>query len=880
MQINISGLSQRSTIALDKFINTSNIDICAVQETLHNQSLFTNYCTFYSNTLQTDPGRGVALIIKKKFQPQTILNSDGDIIWVLITLPSGSRSMVGSVYFNPSKSNSDFENLIKNMVKAIQFRKSQGISHIIVLGDWNARHMEWGDKVSNRRGKILQNFLDNERQCNDIALIHPNGETFKSTNGGSVIDLCLMDTKLISSLMHSSIDSEVELFSGAPIRGHFPITHVLSVPQGGSKAANDSRKLSLDMEKTDWELWQKSLDQTIVKKLSKAESLFPNKKIWEVLVESIKVTNANVIPTKVSCDHSKPFWSDNLSELSEVLRQRKASMKVHQTPLNVFSYRTAKSAFSEAMLKEKNEWIRGKLEGLNVADSKLFWRRYKATFTRKSDNFIGDLNDGVKFTKQTEDKEELLFKTYFTPEGIGCKLSGDATEQTILNDYAKLIREQNKFYPFPGKLPFNQFINLNQNITMDEISKAIKDQKTTPTAFDRDGLHPKMIKHFGPCAKDLILRLCNGLFIEEKWIWDYSRVSFIKKPDKDSYTKPGSYRPITVSSYVGKIVERILEKRLRILCGLQHIIDDEQEGFCAERSTTRYLYKLIATLKEAQKKKLNAIILCIDLQKAFDSVWVPGLIVKLNKQGVEGKILRIINSFLCNRTISLCVNEYQGQLRKCSIFGLPQGSVLSPLLFIMFISDMLNLRLAPGCSEMLKGCSSFFKYADDGTVTFIHEDIGTCYSLAQEACTHISAWCERWKLQVNCAKNKTEAIILGGNPSVPLPSLKFGNEQISYVSKTKVLGVIIDENLSFKPHAKMQVKNCWFAWYTITQNTTTMRGLNVSSLSILFKSVVLTKLLYAGQVWLADNISLFTNLWSRAMLKISGAEYHPKRVVI
>ena len=100
---------------------------------------------------------------------------------------------------------------------------------------------------------------------------------------------------------------------------------------------------------------------------------------------------------------------------------------------------------------------------------------------------------------------------------------------------------------------------------MDEISRAIKYQKTTPTAFDRDGLHPKMIKHFGPCAKDLLLRICNGLFIEEKWIWNYSRVSFIKKTDKDCYTKPGSYRPITVSSYVGKIIEKVLEKRLRVL---------------------------------------------------------------------------------------------------------------------------------------------------------------------------------------------------------------------------------------------------------------------------------------------------------------------------
>ena len=879
MQINISGLSQRSTVALDKVINTSDIDICAIQETLHNQSLFSNYSVFYNKNQQSNPGRGVGLIIKKQLQPQAVLNSDRDAVWALTTLPSGSRCLVGSIYFNPSKSSSHFENLIAEIENAIQFRKSQSVSHMMVLGDWNARNTDWGDKLTNDRGKILRNFLENERRISDIAAVIPNGDTFKCTNGGSIIDLCLMDKRLIQHLMHSSIDSEVELFSGAPIRGHFPVTHVLSLPQRSSKSTS-SRKLSIDLENTDWNIWKKSLEDAIAEKLEQSGNLHSVKKIWEVLLQSIQLTNSTAAAKKVICDYSKPFWSENLSKLSEELRKCKASMKRNQTPTNVFSYRTAKAEFSDSILREKNDWIRRKLEGLNVKDSTLFWKRYKASFSKRSDNFIGDLHDGVKLTNKTEEKEEILFKTYFTAEGLGCKLTGDPNEQHIKENYSRLMREQNKFYPdFPTKLPIDQFIKLNQSITMDDITVAIKYQKITPTAFDRDGLHPKMIKHFGPRARELLMRLCKGLFNEEKWTWDYSRVSFIKKPDKDCYTKPGSFRPITVSSYVGKIVERIIEKRLRILCGLQNIIDDEQEGFCAGRSTTRYLYKLIATLKEAQRKRLNAIILCIDLQKAFDSVWIPGLIVKLNNLGVEGKILRIVNSFLCNRNVSLCVNDYQGKPRKCSLFGLPQGSVLSPLLFIIFISDMLNFRLVP-CSDQLKECSCFFKYADDGTLTFIHEDIAICYSLAQEACNHISVWCKHWKLQVNCAKNKTEAIVLGGKPLTPIADLMFGNDPIRYVSKSKVLGLIIDENLSFQPHAKMQVKNCWFAWYNIIQNTTTMRGLNVSSLSILFKSVVLTKLLYAGQVWLGDNLNIFKDLWSRAMLKISGSEYHPKRVII
>ena len=136
-------------------------------------------------------------------------------------------------------------------------------------------------------------------------------------------------------------------------------------------------------------------------------------------------------------------------------------------------------------------------------------------------------------------------------------------------------------------------------------------------------------------------------------------------------------------------MERLIENRLKQFCFNKNAIDDEQEGFLPERNTNRYLYKLIGSLKDAQKKKLNAIILCIDLEKAFDSVWIPGLIMKLKNIGVDGPLLHVIDSFLCSRKVSLKVNNYQGLHRACGLFGLPQGSGLSPLRFIIFISDIL-----------------------------------------------------------------------------------------------------------------------------------------------------------------------------------------------
>ena len=104
-----------------------------------------------------------------------------------------------------------------------------------------------------------------------------------------------------------------------------------------------------------------------------------------------------------------------------------------------------------------------------------------------------------------------------------------------------------------------------------------------------------------------------------------------------------------------------------------------------------------------------------------------------------------------------------------------------------------------------------------------------------------------------------------------------GNTVLEYVEKSKVLGIIIDETLSFAHHARSVLKSCWHAWYKVSDKTSRKRGLNTSSLSILFKTVVLSKLLYASPVWLSNNIDVFKDFMSKALLRITGAQFHPTK---
>ena len=104
-----------------------------------------------------------------------------------------------------------------------------------------------------------------------------------------------------------------------------------------------------------------------------------------------------------------------------------------------------------------------------------------------------------------------------------------------------------------------------------------------------------------------------------------------------------------------------------------------------------------------------------------------------------------------------------------------------------------------------------------------------------------------------------------------------GCDRILYVQKSKVLGVTLDDEMLFKTHSKAVLRSCWYFWSKISKNTTRLYGLNTSSLTLLFKTIVLPRLMYASTVWLDNQQYIFKDLWSRVLLKLTGSEYHTQK---
>ena len=184
-----------------------------------------------------------------------------------------------------------------------------------------------------------------------------------------------------------------------------------------------------------------------------------------------------------------------------------------------------------------------------------------------------------------------------------------------------------------------------EDFSMYELECAIKDVPQSD-AFDNDGIHAPMLKYFGIKRKPRLLKLFTSFWRESTWPWNSSWVIFLKKPGKSNYASSSSHWPLTLSSHVGKLFERKINSRLRTFFTSCKIIEEEQESFREKRSTVRSLYRMQLELEDVQKNKIPAVLLNIDLEKAFGSVWLDGLLYKLDNIGITGYLLSFIQVFL------------------------------------------------------------------------------------------------------------------------------------------------------------------------------------------------------------------------------------------
>ena len=258
-----------------------------------------------------------------------------------------------------------------------------------------------------------------------------------------------------------------------------------------------------------------------------------------------------------------------------------------------------------------------------------------------------------------------------------------------------------------------------------------------------------------------------------------------------SHAEINNYRPISLLNIFSKIFEKLIKKTLVSFLNTNHIISNCQFRFQSGLSTFDAHNELSTFLYKNLDKGDKVLALFIDFRKAFDTVPHDILLKKLYHYGIRGSILKWFQSYLTGRTQSTRFGEHTSSNTPISV-GLPQGSVLGPILFNIYINDLSNI------SEILK-CILF---CDDSTLYLKEKNINTLIEKANIELHKLYAWVIANRLTINT--DKTVAIVFSTRKilNVPLLFIKNGTsyDVIKRVSTTKFLGVHYDEHLNFKHH--------------------------------------------------------------------------------
>lgn len=368
-----------------------------------------------------------------------------------------------------------------------------------------------------------------------------------------------------------------------------------------------------------------------------------------------------------------------------------------------------------------------------------------------------------------------------------------------------------------------------------EVVKSIKSLKNGKSA-GHDMITSIILKNLPRKALVFIIKVINGIFSTGYFPkdWKLAKVIPIGKKGKDS-SKICNYRPISLLPHLSKVVEKIIKSRLLKHVDKNNLIQNSQFGFRSGHSTIDQLARLINNLTKNFNDRKHTGALLLDVEKAFDTVWQYGLIYKLIKYNFPNYLVKVMFSYLLNRNMYVQINGVSS--KKCVLHaGVPQGSVLGPILFIIFVNDA---PLTKGVDESI--------FADDKMMFTSSYRISAITKRLQQALNSNKKFFHKWKIKLNDAK--TEAIIITKRRPEIDTNIIIENQKIEWLNKIKYLGLVLDAKLTFEAHVKTVAQKAVSKLITLYPLLNRRSKISVSNKLLIYKVLVRPALLYASPVW-------------------------------
>ena len=496
------------------------------------------------------------------------------------------------------------------------------------------------------------------------------------------MDLIITSDRLKQSSCNFEVLNESIVIGKNLIWYHAPVICTFKIDISKKKRAKVFHSSYL-YEKADWVSFKKDIDLDLVNSTNESQNTNVTTKL---IFDAIAFSAAKNIPKS---KENKKRFINYTEEIRDALNSRNYWKR------EFVKNRDEKSANKYKLYEEKSNNLIGEFkltqwknflerQGPNPLSSVPFWRRINRLRSNKRRMGIAELViDGKRVTDPVQ-------KANAFAENLAEKFSMEEN-----NNFNKELRKN-----VDDLIASNQFrANNNQRVkefSYDELTGAIKSMNNK-TSLDGLGISNKMLKNMGPFAKEVILKLFNTCLTmgEVPNLWKHSIITMILKTGQEN-SSLNSYRPISTTPCLARLFERLVLHRLSIFLKVNNIIIANQSGFRRNRQTKDNLLYLIQNAQEAFNCEEKAFTIFFDVAAAFDKVWHNGLLYKLFELKVPLYLILIIKSFLEGRTFTVKIDGKESGTF-IILCGVPQGGVLSPTLFSIYIN---NIPLANGDNEI------------------------------------------------------------------------------------------------------------------------------------------------------------------------------------
>lgn len=690
----------------------------------------------------------------------------------------------------------------------------------VIAGDLNAKHGNWHSILPNKAGKTLARHQESYNLYSVVASESPTHYPFIATHRPNILDIALINLPphnyTLSNINDLSSDHNPQIIglNSSPITNGPPY----------------SRKI------INWKKFEHEITHHL-----------KNKRINSIhdIDQAIDKLTSSIQAVLEKCSHipntpkiANPISGEIALEIETKRILRKEWQRTRYPVTKKLYY--AQIAYVKKLLKDHRQ---------------ASWDKFTATLNFK-DKSIYKLNN--RLLRKTPPSQPLK-----APDGskifdnhLKTELFADAMETQFKNNPGSQIPEVTE--------AISSLNQLNTQMPTDYVSpldvwNTIK--KLSPRkAPGHDQITNKALKHLPQSASTIIANIftaCLRLSYFPK-SWKRAVIIMIPKPKKD-HMIPNNHRPISLLTSLSKIFEKLILTRLKI-----HISPRcEQHAFRSGHSTTTQLVTLIDDLSSNHSNKDKTAAIFLDIEKAFDRVWHEALLYKLIHTGVPTYIVKIVKSFLHDRSFLIKISNSLSKPRNIEA-GVPQGSCLSPLLYVLYIND---LPTSPQTKVAL--------FADD-TMFYAHNK-NYKYAVArlQRQLNLASDWMSKWRIRVNVSK--TVAVIFGLTTTNQNVKLVLQGQTIDWSTHAKYLGVILDQKLNMNRHIHYTIQRARGARAALYPILNKNSPLPLATKVAIFKIYIKPIILYASPTWRHkisySNWTKLEAIQSVALRTMTGAHY-------